>query len=171
MLNLVGTENPKEYLGREKDCVSKIPMCLMLKLARVHKLGADKYGQKNWRVQPIRMSTYYDAIFRHLVEWFEGGEDNDPESKEHHLHHVIACSLILLDAMDHKSIADDRGYTEVKTGSMQTKPEDKTSEDKPEDKTSEEPTTGPMPPVSGRLRSLVTAVGLEAVEAQLRAGG
>lgn len=112
------TENPKEYLGREKDCIQYIPMKLILRLARVHKLGADKYGQKNWRVQPVRMSTYYNAMFRHMVEWFEGLEDMDPESKEHHLLHVVACALIILDGIEKNSIADDRAFAEVKTGKL-----------------------------------------------------
>jgi hypothetical protein len=122
MSDQTNTENPKEYLGREKDCVSKIPMRLMLRLAKVHKLGAEKYGTKNWRLQPVRMSTYYDAIFRHLVEWYEGGEDMDVESKEHHLLHVIACSLIILDGIEHKSIRDDRDFAEVLTGKLASPP-------------------------------------------------
>jgi hypothetical protein len=113
------TENPKEHLGREKDCISYIPMGLILRLAKVHKLGAVKYGQKNWRIQPVRMSTYYNAAFRHLVEWFEHGVDKDGEfPNEHPLLHVIACCLIILDGIEHNSITDDRAFAEVLTGKL-----------------------------------------------------
>lgn len=123
MNDMSNTENPKEYLGREKDCVSYIPMRLMLRLAKVHKLGASKYGQKNWRVQPVRMSTYYNGMFRHMVDWFEGGVDQDAEyPNEHPLLHVIACCLIVLDGIEHESIQDDRAFAEVKTGRLASKP-------------------------------------------------
>ena len=118
MNDMSKTENPKELLGREKDCIQYVPMKVILRLARVHKLGADKYGQKNWRVQPVRMSTYYNAMFRHIVDWFEGGVDIDDESKEHPLLHVIACALIVLDGIEKSSIADDRAFAEVKTGRL-----------------------------------------------------
>lgn len=111
------TENPKEYLGREKPCIQYIPMAELLKVAEVFRLGATKYGQKNWRVQPVRMSTYYNAMFRHMIDWFEKGEEQDIESAQHHLAHVIADALIMLDGITHKSIMDDRAFTEVKTGS------------------------------------------------------
>lgn len=112
------TENPKEYLGREKPCIQYIPMAELLKVAEVFRLGAAKYGQKNWRVQPVRMSTYYNAMFRHMIDWFEKGEEQDIESTQHHLAHVIADALIMLDGITHKSIMDDRAFTEVKTGKL-----------------------------------------------------
>jgi len=124
MNDMSNTENPKEFLGREKDCIQYVPMAQLLKLARVHRLGADKYGQKNWRVQPVRMSTYYNAMFRHMVEWFEHGVNVDPESKEHPLLHAVACALIILDGIDHQSIMDDRAFAEVKTGRLAPPPDE-----------------------------------------------
>lgn len=112
------SESPKEYLGREKPCIQYVPMKQMLPVAEVFRLGAQKYGQKNWRLQPVRMSTYYNAMYRHMVDWFEANENLDPESKQHPLHHVIACALIILDGIDRSSITDDRSYAEVKTGKL-----------------------------------------------------
>ena len=108
-------DNPKNAYGAAKPCIQFIPMNVMLSVAQVMKLGADKYGQKNWRIQHIRASTYYNAMFRHMVAWFEGNEDLDPESGEPHLAHAICCALIILDGLERGELIDDRAYAEVKT--------------------------------------------------------
>ena len=113
--------NPKDDEGRKKPCVSTIPMQTLLEVAKVMKLGAGKYGIKNYRVQPIKASTYFDAIFRHSVDWYEGSErtnfmpqDIDDESLAHHLAHIAACALLTLDAVQRGNLIDDRQRYEVK---------------------------------------------------------
>lgn len=106
-------ENPKEAFGKLKPCIHLIPMFVILGVAKVMALGAKKYGQKNWRVQPINASTYYSAMCRHMVQWFELGEDIDEESQQHHLEHVIACAMIVLDGLRHGKLNDDRAFCEA----------------------------------------------------------
>lgn len=109
------TENPKKAYGALKPCASYAPMNVMLGVYRVFELGAKKYGRKNWRKQPVDISTYYNAAQRHLIEFFEQGIDADPESGQSPLAHVIACCMIILDGIERKEIKDDRAFTEVLT--------------------------------------------------------
>lgn len=107
--------NPKMKYGDLKDSVFYIPMWTMLVLARILKIGALKYGFRNWRAQPIKVSTYYNAMFRHMVQYFDLLEDVDEETKESHLYSVMANCIILLDAERNRTLIDDRGHQEALT--------------------------------------------------------
>lgn len=102
-------ENPKSVRARKEG---KTPMeylvySVLPPLARVLKHGADKYGVRNWRDQPILASTYEGAILRHFLAWAQG-EDLDPDSGEHHLVHLMACCSVALDAIANGTLLDDR---------------------------------------------------------------
>ena len=71
-------ENPKEAFGRAKATTFFIPALAVFKLGAVMALGARKYGPFNWRKDPVKASTYKEAIVRHLEAWFDG-EDADDE--------------------------------------------------------------------------------------------
>jgi Cu2+-containing amine oxidase len=106
-------ENPKEAFGKLKPQMHTLPTKPLLMVAEVMLSGAEKYGLRNWRNQPINASTYFDAIHRHLNEWFEDLIDLDKESLCHHLAHIAANCLITLDAMEHGTLVDDRDRSEV----------------------------------------------------------
>lgn len=108
-------DNPKKAMGDLKPCVHYAPMSVMLQVAEVMRGGAKKYGVKNWRAQPIKVSTYYDAMFRHLTAWFEDGRDLDDESGQPHLAHIIACAMLLMDSQRLGILVDDRHECEVLT--------------------------------------------------------
>ena len=107
--------NPK-HIRAQKD--GKVPMeCVpwgaMAAVARVMAGGATKYGARNWRIDKILASTYEGAIARHaLLEWAQGA-DTDKDSGEHPLAHVAACCLVVLDAIQHGTLIDDRGRAET----------------------------------------------------------
>ncbi len=82
-------------------------------VSKVMAFGAAKYGVKNWRKQPIRASTYYSAMLRHLIAWYEYSENDDRESSQPHLAHVIANCMILLDAQEQGTLIDDRDFSEI----------------------------------------------------------
>lgn len=108
-------ENPK-LIRAQKD--GKAPLEHLVTSvwpgdARVHKLGADKYGRGNWLRDEILASTYKGAMLRHLKAWAEG-EDIDPESGENHLYHIRACCAIVLDSGMNDTLIDDRLWTESK---------------------------------------------------------
>lgn len=110
------TENPKKAYGALKPCASYAPMNAMLGVYRVFMNGADKYGKKSWRKQPVDISTYYDAVHRHLDDFFEWGIDADKDSGEHPLDHAIANLMIIRDGITRGIIKDDRAFVEVLTG-------------------------------------------------------
>lgn len=80
--------------------------------AACHKHGADKYGERNWREQAIKLSTYEGAILRHFLAW-TNGEDKDPDSGLSHLTHIRACCAVVLDSIKHETIIDDRNRQET----------------------------------------------------------
>jgi len=79
--------------GAGKLPMELIPRSTLEGLARSFDEGAHKYGAYNWRAG-ISYSTYYGALLRHLVAFWDG-EDIDEESGNHHLDHALACLSIL----------------------------------------------------------------------------
>lgn len=102
--------NPKDRLGLKKAPLRLVPWVSIVQLARVMKLGADKYGEVNWREKKPRTTVYFEAALRHLLAYADG-QDADPESGESHLAHVMANMAILLDAQSCSCLLDDRKST------------------------------------------------------------
>lgn len=106
--------NPKNAVGQAKPCIHFFPANVLAEVNEVMRSGAEKYGLKNWRATHVSASTYYDSIFRHMVEWYELGQDADPDSGLSPLAHIVASAAILLDAKDRGVLIDDRTATESK---------------------------------------------------------
>lgn len=100
-------DNPKDRIGLRKPPLHLIPPAAEVLESVVMALGAKKYGEHNWRVTDVRASVYIVAARRHLLQWFDG-QDNDPESGVSHLAHARACLGILLDAQATGHLIDDR---------------------------------------------------------------
>lgn len=108
--DLVDTKdtNPKDAVGLSKAALSVLPMPPLYEAALAMAEGAMKYGRHNYRAASVRYSVYFDAIQRHLALWYEG-QDNAPDSGCHHLGHVMACCIILLDdILGNQAGNDDR---------------------------------------------------------------
>lgn len=101
------TTNPKDLLGVVKAPLSLLPPIAVAHGAHAMSDGATKYGPYNWREKKVKASIYVDACLRHLLAWQEG-EECAPDSGVHHLGHGIACMGILLDAIAHGCLVDDR---------------------------------------------------------------
>lgn len=69
-----------------------IPPEIKLWLAEILTFGAKKYAPDNWK--KIDVKRYYDAFERHMVA-FQLGEENDPESKMHHLKHALTNMMFI----------------------------------------------------------------------------
>ncbi|MEW4530614.1 dATP/dGTP diphosphohydrolase domain-containing protein [Maioricimonas sp. JC845] len=100
-------ENPKDRIGSTKPPLHLIPPAAEVMESLVMALGAAKYGELNWRRSPVRASVYVAAARRHLLQWFDG-QDDDPESGVSHLAHARASLGILLDAIATGNAIDDR---------------------------------------------------------------
>ena len=99
--------DPKREAGLKKAPMWLMPPEALRQQAWVHKLGASKYGEFNWRATGVCASTYISAIMRHLDQWRDG-EDIDTESGMSHIAHVACCCNILLDAQYCNTLDDDR---------------------------------------------------------------
>ena len=99
--------NPKDLIGMKKISFTKLPPVGLLHAARAMMDGARKYGPYNWREKPVQSDIYVDAAFRHLLLWFCRDENSD-DAGVHHLGHVAACCMILMDAQANGSMADTR---------------------------------------------------------------
>ncbi len=100
-------ENPKDRIGVTKPHLHLIPSSAEIIESEVMRLGARKYGPHNWRTKRIKASVYVAAARRHLLQWFDG-EDDDAESRLSHLAHARACLGILIDAIALGQVIDDR---------------------------------------------------------------
>jgi hypothetical protein len=99
--------NPKDALGIKKVPLHCIPTAPLLEVGLAMMEGGRKYGTHNYRAIGVRMSTYYDAVWRHLTAWWEG-EDIDPDSGLHHLIKAAACCFVVRDSMIMGNCEDDR---------------------------------------------------------------
>lgn len=100
-------ENPKDRIGVRKPPLHLIPPAAEVLESVVMALGAKKYGAFNWRSADVKASVYVAAARRHLLQWYDG-QDDDPESGVCHLAHARACLGILLDALATGRLVDDR---------------------------------------------------------------
>ena len=99
--------NPKDAVGVTKAPLSVLPMQVVYEAALGMYEGALKYGAFNYRIAGVRASVYYDAVNRHLNQWFEG-EDIDPDSGLSHITKAITTLMVMRDAMLNEKFNDDR---------------------------------------------------------------
>lgn len=101
--------NPKDLLAQHED---RVPLDLLehaadMLIARALQAGAREYGRRNFRLSPIKASTYGAAIKRHIGAWLDG-EEVDPKSGLPHIAHVGANVHVILSALDAGTFIDDR---------------------------------------------------------------
>lgn len=99
--------NPKQAFGDAKMPLDLLPDTAVVMFNLAFLEGSLKYGQYNWRVAGVRVSTYVRAIRRHLSK-FLNGQDVDPVTLVHELASVGACAAIMLDAIAVGKLTDDR---------------------------------------------------------------
>ncbi len=104
---LGATGDPKREAGSRKPSYMNRSLVADALVSRVMETGAEKYGAYNWLEHPMRASTYYNAIRRHLALWL-GGHEDDEESGVTHLAHIIACCEILIEQRLLDKLIDDR---------------------------------------------------------------
>lgn len=79
-----------------KPRVDLIPPGVILELAKIYAMGAEKYSEHGWLEDGgMDWSRIYAALQRHALA-FWGGEDIDPESGLPHMAHVMwnAAALV-----------------------------------------------------------------------------
>lgn len=101
--------NPKDRLAQSEG---KTPLHYLepdanKQIAWAMKSGADKYGYRNYTIEPIKATVYVDALERHIAAW-RNGEDVDPDSGLHPLAHIGANVHVALAAIAAGKFIDDR---------------------------------------------------------------
>jgi len=99
--------NPKDALGVKKAPLHCIPCGPLYELGLAMMEGGRKYGTHNYRAVGVRASVYYDAIMRHITQWWEG-EDIDLDSGLHPLIKAAASIVVMRDGMLMDNYIDDR---------------------------------------------------------------
>lgn len=71
-----------------------LPFELLSGVNKILQYGRDKYGIENWKKDGFQLSRAYNALFRHMIA-FWNGEDIDKESGLSHLDHAM-CNLLFM---------------------------------------------------------------------------
>lgn len=103
------SSNPKKAMGMAKPPLHLVPSTGIVAMAMAFKDGARKYGDYNWRIDPVDVSTYVAAAERHLKLFWDGQDivSDNPENILN-LGAVMACCAILIDAQHQGTLIDDR---------------------------------------------------------------
>lgn len=99
--------NPKDALGVKKVPMHTVSCAVLMEMGLGMLEGGRKYGTHNYRSMGVLASVYYDGAMRHLMDWWEG-EDNDPDSGLNHITKALTCLCVLRDSMIMGNWKDDR---------------------------------------------------------------
>ncbi len=99
--------NPKDTYG-----LAKVPLTLnspigQILMAMGKKIGAQKYGEYNYRVAKVQSRVYLEALLRHNQLLLDG-EDFDRDTGYPHICFVLACGDIVADAWINGHLIDTR---------------------------------------------------------------
>lgn len=101
-------ENPKEAQAASDG---KAPLDYLEpyadeQISWVMKVGAEKYGRRNYKHSPMQLTTYIGAMERHLAA-LKRGEMLDPDDGRHHLAHIGANVHVTMGAIEAGTFVDD----------------------------------------------------------------
>lgn len=105
------TGNPKDLVAGAKIDLTLVPATAIVGMATAFMEGALKYGRFNWRVKGVRASVYVAALLRHIFKWYNG-QNQDVDTRVHHIDNAMACLAIIRDATVYGRITDDRAPAE-----------------------------------------------------------
>jgi hypothetical protein len=93
----------------EKPKLGLIPPKAILGIGRALTYGANKYHNFNYKTgKGLEWERIYSALQRHYTVWLDG-EDIDLESGLHHLDHLGACTVMLMDLV-YSNIGEDTRF-------------------------------------------------------------
>lgn len=83
-----------------------LPPDALAELAFVYTIGAQKYGDHNWRLGTT-WGRFFAAMMRHAWAWW-GGDEYDESDGQRHLASVAWCALALMTYTMQELGTDDR---------------------------------------------------------------
>ncbi len=99
--------NPKDAAATSRLDLSLVPESAIAHCALAMTEGHLKYGGYNWRTAGVLASVYYAGMGRHRQRWWNG-QDYDPKTLVTELGYIMANAAILIDAIEHGKLVDDR---------------------------------------------------------------
>lgn len=99
--------NPKDKLAAKKVSPGLVSPFSIVETALAMQDGARKYGPYNWRENPISMTVYLNATFRHLL-LLMAGQDQTSDTNVPHRGAISANMAIIGDAEAAGVLIDDR---------------------------------------------------------------
>jgi len=112
-------KNKKDAVGATKAPTSCIPSAGIFAMGAAMQDGGNKYDPFNYRESQVTASVFFNAMMRHLLDWWEG-QDFADDSKVHHLGHLMAGAAIVLDSISNENFIDDRPKTKIIAASRRT---------------------------------------------------
>lgn len=86
-------DEPGVKLDAGKPRYDLIPPEAMIAVADLFRIGAEKYGDRNWE-NGMSWGRIFRAMMSHAWLWWSG-EEHDPVDRQHHLDSVIWCAMVL----------------------------------------------------------------------------
>lgn len=108
-------KNKKDAVGATKAPTSCIPSAGIFAMGAAMQDGGNKYDPFNYRETEVTASVFFNAMMRHLWDWWEG-QDFADDSGVHHLGHLMAGSAIVLDGISNGNFVDDRPGKRITDG-------------------------------------------------------
>lgn len=106
-------ENIKNKYGLAKPSLRYIPTNALAPVGEVMRQSAEgEYKPFNWRDSEVTASIFYEAILRHLIDWYSS-DAIDLKSNVNHMAHIVANGLIILDSVAIGNFIDDRPSVKV----------------------------------------------------------
>lgn len=106
---MISNLDPKKIIGAKKLAYVNLPASFLAETARAINTGADKYGRYNWQKSNVELLTYINAIMRHC-QLLLAGQNEASDSGIHHAAHIAATCAVIIDAMYHNTLIDNREF-------------------------------------------------------------
>lgn len=90
----------------KKNRLDLVPVSAIEAIGRALTHGAEKYDERNWE-KGIEYGRLYGATLRHLLDWWNGSEEDD-DSGLHPLDHAICDIAMLIEMRNIHPELDDR---------------------------------------------------------------
>lgn len=98
---------PKDLSFGKKPPMSLVPPSALVLIALAMEDGAIKRSAYNWRETQVSTMQLLDKVLRHVYKFLDG-QDIDEESGLSELAHAAADIMVLIDAIETKSVVNDR---------------------------------------------------------------
>lgn len=100
--------NPKALAASSRVPAALMPATALAEMSLAFYEGVCRgYGPFSWREVGVAVSTYVNAMSRHMQK-YANGQDRDPKTRVHELASVMACCAILIDCERCGNLEDDR---------------------------------------------------------------